>query len=118
MKNWIIPLLVAAWAVAFFGSFLALYLVPATDFGLTAGWNKVGLLMRWQGVATILAILCLIARARSKDRLLRKLALVPVGGVILILLAAAGLVLFAGMQPAPPPQALDPKPVTTPVVRD
>ena len=114
MKNWIIPVLVAAWAVAFFGSFLAFYLTPAKDFGLAAGWNKVGVLIRWQGVATILAIACLIARGRSRERRQRMLALVPVGGVVLILLAVGGLVIFANMAVEPPAQ-MPPKPVTSPV---
>lgn len=48
-------LVIAAWLAAFIGSFLAFWLTPAQDFGLSAGWNKVGVWMTWQGAALTFA---------------------------------------------------------------
>ena len=115
MKRWIIPVLVVAWAVAFFGSFLAFYLTPSRDFGLAAGWNRVSVLMQWQMVATGLAVASVVARRTGESVAMRRLALVPVGGVVLIALAIGALILFANMRVdyVPDPDA-PAKPVTAP----
>ena len=115
MRRWIIPVLVGLWAIAFFGSFLAFYLTPSRDFGLAAGWNRVSVLMQWQMVATGLAVMSLVARRTANSTGLRRLALVPVGGVLLIALAIGALVIFASMPVEYVPEPGGPaKPVTAP----
>ena len=93
----------AAWAVAFFGAFVAFFVTPADDFGLAAGWNKVGVFMVWQAAAAVLAILVAVfSRSVPKGQLLRRLGLVPVGLLVLGVLAIVALILWANFSRPPP----------------
>lgn len=109
-----VMLLLLAWVVAFFGAFIAFYLTPAKDFGLSRGWNKVGVFMAWQSVAALLALLTVIfARALPKRTGLRRAGHLPVAVLGLSILALGGLLLWANLQ-RPPPGASDPRPTTEP----
>ena len=114
--NRILLILLAAWTVAFLGAFLAFYLTPASDFGLAAGWNKVGVFMGWQGVAAVLAILAAVAsRAVPKGERLRWIGLVPVGFLILLVAGVVGLIVWANMQRPPAEGAVPAATSTAPV---
>ncbi len=113
--NRIFLIILAAWTVAFLGAFVAFWLTPASDFGLAAGWNKVGVFMRWQGVAAVLAILAaVVSRSVPKGERLRWLGLVPVGFLLLLAAGVAALIVWANMQRTPPEGAV-PSAVTAPV---
>lgn len=115
-----LAILLLGWAIAFFGSFLAFYLTPARDFGLSAGWNKVGIFMQWQAVATGLALGCLAVRWTSKDKITRRFAALPSVALGVMLAALAAVLLWASFQrtsPDPGP-ALPSKPVTAPAVEE
>ncbi|MDJ0628002.1 MAG: hypothetical protein QNJ44_07050 [Rhodobacter sp.] len=105
----------AAWAVAFVGSFAAFVLTPATDFGLAAGWNKVGVFMGWQSVAGALAVVTAVASRRvPRGTRLRWLGLVPLAALLLLLAAFGALVLWANLQRSAPVGAPPAAPVTAP----
>jgi len=112
----LLALLLLGWAIAFFGSFMAFYFTPAKDFGLAAGWNKVSVFMGWQAVATVLALFCLVMRWSSKDKITRRLAVIPTFALALMLVALAGLIFWANLQrTSPDPQPPVPtRPVTAP----
>ncbi|KMW59841.1 hypothetical protein AIOL_004825 [Candidatus Rhodobacter oscarellae] len=97
MRNFLIALLVF-WVVAFFGSFIAFYVTPSQDLGFTAGWNKLGVFITWQGVATGLAVLCLFLRWTTSDARLRRWAAMPAIGIGILVLGLGGLLLWANLQ--------------------
>lgn len=103
------------WLIAFVGAFVAFWLTPSEDFGLAAGWNKVGVFMMWQTVASTLAVIApIIARRLPKGSGLKKLSFVPLGFLALLAAAFAALLLWASYgQPEPEPYA-PPGPVTQP----
>ncbi len=108
----LVRLLLLCWAVAFFGAFLAFYLTPARDFGLTQGWNKVGIFMIWQGVAAVFAVItAIVSRSLLKGTGLRRAGLIPLGVLGLSLLGLAALILWAGMD-RPQPEIPPPGPAT------
>ncbi len=113
--NRILLIILAAWTVAFLGAFVAFWLTPATDFGLAAGWNKVGVFMGWQGVAAVLAILAaVVSRSVPRGLRLRWLGLVPMGFLLLLAAGIAALIIWANMQ-RPPPEGAVPSATTAPV---
>ncbi len=113
-RRWIVICTIAAWGVAFLGSFAAFYLTPARDFGLSAGWNRVSVYMGWQMAATGLAVVCLaLAQWLPRGSGLRRLALVPAGATVLLAVTITALTIFAS--PARAPSDLPPdRPVTQP----
>ncbi|MEL7114518.1 MAG: hypothetical protein AAGP08_02830 [Pseudomonadota bacterium] len=102
------------WAIAFFGSFIAFYVTPADDFGLAAGWNKVGVFMVWQAIATVLAVMCLVFRWATDERRLRIWSVVPAASFALLVVGLGGLILWATAQGARPPPVTDTPPVAVP----
>lgn len=109
----IVWLVLLAWAVAFFGAFAAFWLTPSRDFGLAAGWNKVGVFMTWQGVAALLAVLAaIVSRTLPRGTALRRAGWMPLGVLGLSLAALTLLIYWANMQrtdpdlppPGPPTQ--------------
>ena len=107
--------LCAAWTVAFLGAFVAFFVTPASDFGLAAGWNKVGVFMGWQAVAAVLAILAGVAsRAVPRGQRLRWIGLVPLGFLLLLVTGFAALIVYGNMQRSAPVGAV-PAAVTAPV---
>jgi len=71
-------LFLAAWGIAFGGAFVAFALTPSTDFGLAAGWNRVGIFFGWQLVAAAFAIACAVMGWRLPRRTwLRRLSFAP-----------------------------------------
>ena len=65
----------ALWLIAFAGAFLAFWLTPARDFGLTAGLNRISTFLGWQAVAGFLAVLAWTTGTRlEKGTGLRRLS--------------------------------------------
>lgn len=100
-------LLLVAWLVAFVGAFVAFAVTPAKDFGLAAGWNKVGVFMGWQAAAGAIALICAMASRRvAQGSRLRWLGLVPLGALALLIAAVLALIIWANFSrpgPLPPP---------------
>ena len=113
----LLAILLLGWAIAVFGSFLAFFLTPAKDFGLTAGLNKVTVFMGWQAVATVLSFASLAMRWSSRDKITRRFAAIPALALAVMLMAFAALLFWANMKTAPldTTTPLPPKPVTAPV---
>ncbi len=110
----VVRLVLLAWAVAFFGAFLAFWLTPARDFGLSRGWNKIGVFMSWQGVAALLAVLAaIVSRALPKGTALRRAGWLPLAVLVLSVAALAALLTWANMDRTPP-DSLPPKATTAP----
>jgi hypothetical protein len=86
------------WAVAFFGSFVAFYLLPPQALGFADGAGKVMAFAVSQIVSAALALLCLMLRWGSADAQLKRWALVPSLGVGLVLVGFAGLYIAASAQ--------------------
>lgn len=91
----VLILTVSLWAVAFFGSFVAFYLVPADDFGFTAGANKALAFTAGQAIAFVLTVMSLFMRWSTEDTTLRRWAAVPALGTGLLIVAFAGLFFWA-----------------------
>ena len=103
------------WAVAFFGAFVAFYVTPADDFGLAAGWNKVGVFMGRLGAAGALAGMTTPAALRApRGARLRWLGWIPAAALLLLLVAFTALILWANFQRTPPEGGPPPGPVTAP----
>lgn len=98
----LLGLFLLAWAVAFFGSFIAFYLTPARDFGLTSGWNKIAVLMSWQLAATFLALCCLVFRWTTTNTRRRRLAAVPAVCTGLFALTLGALMIWFNLQSSGP----------------
>ncbi len=112
--NRLLLIILAAWTVAFLGAFVAFWITPATDFGLAAGWNKVGVFMGWQGVAAVLAVLAaVVSRSVPRGERLRWLGLVPMGFLLLLVAGVVALIVWANMQ-RPPPEGPVPSETTAP----
>ena len=94
MRNTVL-LLLALWAIAFCGSFVAAYLTKPDDFGFTRGMNRMGAFLAWQAVALVLAVICLVFRWSSKDEFIRKLAAVPSIFVGVLIVGFAAFYLWA-----------------------
>lgn len=90
------------WAVAFFGSFVAFYLTPGRDFGLSAGWNRVTVFMGWQLVAVVLALVCMFLRWSTSDPRLKRLAAIPAVAVGILVSVAAVVIFWGNIQRSPP----------------
>jgi hypothetical protein len=104
--------LIVLWGLAFFGSFVVSAMTPARDFGLSQGWNKVGVFMGWQVAATALAFVSLVmARYLIPGSGLRRLAMVPAALTALLAVTVAALTLYSGMT-RPPAGAGPDRPVT------
>ena len=102
--------------MAFFGSFVAFYLTPAKDFGLAAGWNKVGVFMGWQAAAALLALLCaILSRPLQRGTGLRRAGLVPLAVLAAMGLALAALIWWSGLDRTPSDAAAPPPKPTAPV---
>jgi hypothetical protein len=110
----LLMLFLLAWAVAFFGSFVAFLLTPGRDFGLSAGWNKISVFMGWQLVAVVLALVCMVMRWSTSDPRLKRLAAIPAVAVGLLMSVAAVVLFWGNIQQAPPYDAQPPGPVTAP----
>jgi len=86
-------LLLVLWALAFFGSFVAFYLVPPSDFGFTAGANRVLVFVAGQAIAVLLALICLGLRWSVDDAALKRWAALPSVAFALLVLGF-GLLFF------------------------
>ena len=93
----VLILLLILWSLAFFGSFIAFYLTPATDFGFTAGANKVMTFVAFQAVGLVLAIICLVLRWQTDVTALRRWATVPAIGTGLIVFGFGVLLFWASL---------------------
>lgn len=68
----------AAWLIAFAGSFVAFYFTPSRDFGLSGGFNRIGVWLAWQTAAVVFAcIAAVIGNDYSKGSALRRLSRTP-----------------------------------------
>lgn len=113
-NSFLAGLVLAGWAVAFFGAFAAFYFTPSRDFGLAAGWNKVGVFITWQAVAGVLALACaLLSRGVPPGRALRWMGLIPVALTTLLIAAIAALVFWANSSRTVPDPGPPPKPSAT-----
>ncbi len=114
-ERWTLIFLIA-WAIAFVGSFVAFALTPAKDFGLSAGWNKIGVFMGWQLVAMVLAFFAgTTSRKVEPGRTLRWLGVLPVSVFGLMALAVIALLLWSNWsKPAPEGLPTPGAPVTVP----
>ena len=110
----LLTVLLLGWAVAFFGSFIAFYLAPARDFGMSAGWNKVTVFMGWQFVAVFLALCSLVLRWSTRNVRIKRLAAIPAMATSVLLLVAAAVLFWSNTQRTPPEGAQPSMPVTTP----
>ncbi|WP_172299584.1 hypothetical protein [Pseudoruegeria sp. HB172150] len=111
-----VPLLLFAWAIAYLGSFLAFYVTPENDFGFTAGWNRIGVFVVWQFVATVMAALTAVfSRSLPRRDPMRNLALLPIGVLGLSAASLATLFIWVSLsQPAAGPAPdLTPAPVAS-----
>ncbi len=99
------------WAIAFFGSFIVFAVTPSTGTGVTAGVNRVLAFLGWQATAGTFALVGWVVRASLRPRSrLRKLLLVPVG-LLGVLVAAVGALVFWASSQAP--EGLEPDPIQT-----
>lgn len=122
--NRIVYGLLLAWAIAFFGSFAAFALTPSKDFGLSAGWNKVGVWMTWQAFAFAFALSSFVVGFQfEKGSVLRRRSKWPVRLTIgfIVLAIAAGFIGTALMNddnssPSVPSRPATEAPDTQPVV--
>ncbi|MCG6902097.1 MAG: hypothetical protein LJE68_05390 [Rhodobacter sp.] len=94
----LLMLLLLCWAIAFFGSFAALLLLPTVDNGLTAGLNRVTTFFTWQLVAVGLAMACMVLRWSSSNMRLRSLAAVPAIVAGLMAVVVGGMYVWGNMQ--------------------
>lgn len=118
--NKTIKLSFSFWAIVFIGAFVAFAVTPAEDFGLSRGWNKVGVFMKWQFLATAIAIFTFFAGwSAPKGSGLKWLSRIPILFVLLLVCAFAATVVISNAPPvqtdtppANPPKVT--KPATVP----
>ncbi|WP_425051827.1 hypothetical protein [Psychromarinibacter sp. S121] len=98
-ESWLwVKVLLAAWLVAWLGSFAAFWMAPNDDLGLTRSWNKLRVLMLWQGVATLFAMLCAVqAPMLPRGSRRRRAAYLPLGVLVATVAGASMMALWAGM---------------------
>lgn len=107
--------LLALWAGAFGGAFVAFAVTPPSDFGFTAGLNRVSLFLTWQAGAGALAILCAVVRPQLPPGAApRRLLLVPPAILLSLILALAALVLWANLSRSVPAPSTPPGQETAP----
>lgn len=105
----------ALWLIAFAGAFLAFWLTPARDFGLTAGLNRVSTFFGWQVVAGLMAVLAWTTGSRlEKGTGLRRLSRVPFALFAALVAAILVLILYVNFSKPDPAAPPPPSPVTQP----
>lgn len=112
-------LAILAWLIAFLGSFLGFWLTPAKDFGLSAGWNKVGVWMGWQAAAlTLAAVSFCLGFQFEKGDVLRKRSKWPIFTMVgfLILGVAAAFIANAYYNANVAPQPDPKRPTSAPAI--
>jgi len=96
MRHAMIWLLLAAWAVAVGLSVLPM-LEPPTGDGFTRGLNRITGFFQFQALASLIGLVILALRGRTEGAWLRRLMLVPVLLAAALLLAIAGVLLYAAV---------------------
>ena len=96
MRQVMIWILLAAWAVAVGLSVLPM-LEPATGDGFTRGMNRISGFFQFQALALLIGLVILAMRGRAEGSWLRRLMLVPILVAAALLLAIAGVFLYAAM---------------------
>ena len=104
----ILFVLLTAWAIAFFGSFIMFFVAPDKGVGLDAGLNRLSQFMIWQGIATVLAVMCLVVRWSGTDEINRRMAAIPALGFGVLVLGLGGLFLWACLNSVDPSGAYVP----------
>lgn len=85
------------WVCAFLGSFPAAILTPPSDFGFTAGVNRVLIFFGFQIAAGTLSLIGLVLRSGlPKKTFLRRLLLWPAGLFVAQIFAVVLLYLWSG----------------------
>lgn len=107
-------LLLATWAACFAASILIARATAPTDFGMTAGFNRIGVFLGWQFAAAVVAVGAWIAgNAWPRGAGPRWLSRVPAMLFGLLVAGIVGLFVFANMQ-RPATQAAPPNTPTAP----
>ena len=110
----LLTVLLLGWGIAFFGSFIAFYLTPARDFGLSGGWNKMTVFMGWQFVAVVLALCSMVLRWSTGNPRLKRLAAIPAMATSVLLTVAAVALFWSNTRQIAPEGEQPPGPVTAP----
>ncbi|MAQ83779.1 MAG: hypothetical protein CMH12_11165 [Maritimibacter sp.] len=93
-----VKVLLAAWLVAWSGSFTALWIEPTEELGLSGNWNRLRVLMLWQAVATVLAMLCALqAPLLPRGSRRRRAAYFPLGVLVITVAVASLMALWVGL---------------------
>lgn len=89
-------MLFVLWAAAFAWSFIGFAITEGTGDGFARGLNRVSLFIGWQFVAAVLAVLVRgFGTGLEEGSLLRRASWVPIGLAGLLILAVAGLIVWA-----------------------
>lgn len=95
IRLFLLMAMLALWLVAWGYSLVFLALTQPTGDGFTRGMNRITGFLGWQGVAGMLAIAVWgVGRGFPKGSGVRKVSIFPLGMVLVLLLAIAGLVLW------------------------
>lgn len=114
MNKHLLPVLAGLWAVCMVLSLLLPAITPPSDFGLTAGMNRITMFLGWQAAALALGVLTAGAYlSRPKPRTMGEtwMGLPPLAMSLLVVVTLVGLVLYLRFAPDPQP---DPSQTTSP----
>ena len=96
--RFLLTVLAACWVMAFAYSIVEAGIAARTATGLSTTATVFGPFLGWQGVAGLFALACFgVSRAWPKTSGVRRLAAVPIGLSILLLLGVLALVVFASL---------------------
>lgn len=106
--------ILALWLLSFAASFVITAHTAPSDFGLTAGLNRIETFLGWQLAAAFLGVLAWLAGNRqTRGSVLRRLSRVPLALFALFVAGLVAVILWARfMQPSP--DFWPPGPVTAP----
>jgi hypothetical protein len=92
-KRWLSQVLLV-WAVAFAGAFVAWQVTEPSDSGFTRGMNRLGVFVRWQALAAVLAVVALVlGRGQPRASLWRRLGYLPLAALGLLRIGVVGAVI-------------------------
>jgi len=117
-KQAIAKLLLIVWGGLFIASFVMFAITPATDFGLTAGYNRFEIFFRWQITAVVVGIIVwLMGKNFTAGTFWRWMCRIPIFSTAILLIALIALIAWLSFFKPEPMQNLqpDPQPVTEPI---